>query len=93
MTVSYTFRDDELIPAAMDLFHKLYKKEMPVRLLGVRLTDFASHGMQGNLFEDSSKKANLYKAIDDVKNKFGKLAVNKARTVPQPKKDEPGKEG
>lgn len=93
MTVNYTFRDDELIPAAMDLFHKLYKKGTPVRLLGVRLTDFASHGMQGNLFEDSSKKANLYKAIDDVKNKFGKLAVNKARTVPQPKKDEPEKEG
>ncbi|BAV08986.1 DNA polymerase-4 [Filimonas lacunae] len=91
-TVSYTFSDDELIAAAMDLFEKLHKKGAPIRLLGVRLTDFVSHGMQGNLFEDTTKKSNLYKAIDDVKNKFGKMALNKARTVPLPRKEEPGKE-
>lgn len=88
MTVNYTFSDDELLPAVTDLFEKLYKKGTPVRLLGVRLTDFVNHGIQGNLFEDTGKKANLYKAIDEVKNKFGKQALNKARTVPLPKKDD-----
>jgi DNA polymerase-4 len=92
MTISYTFSDDELLQAATDLFQKLYKKGTPVRLLGVRLTDFVSDGVQGNLFVDADKKANLYKAIDEVKNKFGKQALNKARTVPLPKKDVPPEE-
>lgn len=78
ITIPYTFRDDELIPVAIDLFHKLYKKGMPVRLLGVRLTDLTSHPLQANLFEDATKKADLYKAIDAVKNKYGTGAINKA---------------
>ncbi len=79
--IDYTFRDDELIHSALDLFHKLYKKEMPVRLLGVRLTNFTSINVQGNLFDDVSKKTNLYKAIDEIKIKFGKGYVSKARTI------------
>ena len=79
--IDYSFRDDELIPAAIDLFHKLYKKGKPVRLLGVRLTDFTNITMQGNLFDDVSKKTNLYKAIDDIKIKFGKDFVAKARAI------------
>ena len=79
--IDYTFRDDELIPAAIDLFHKLYKKGKPVRLLGVRLTDFTNITMQGNLFDDVSKKTNLYKAIDDIKIKFGKDFVSKASAI------------
>jgi DNA polymerase-4 len=33
------------------------------------------------LFDDAGKKSELYKAIDDVKNKFGKFALKKGRTV------------
>jgi DNA polymerase-4 len=80
-TINYTFRDDELIPVAMDLFHKLYRKGQPVRLLGVRLSELTNHAIQGSLFDDGAKKNNLYKAIDDVKNKFGKTLLQKARTV------------
>lgn len=84
-TIDFTFRDDELIPVAIDLFHKLYRKGQPVRLLGVRLSELANTGVQGNLFEDAQKKNDLYKAIDDVKNKFGKAFLQKARTVNDPK--------
>jgi DNA polymerase-4 len=80
-TIDYTFRDDELIPAAMQLFHQLYRKGKPIRLLGVRLSDFTNHALQGSLFDDGVKKTNLYKAIDGVKNKYGKGALQKARTV------------
>ena len=80
-TINYTFRDDELIPVAIDLFHKLYRKGRPIRLLGVRLSELTNHAVQGSLFDDGIKKANLYKAIDDVKNKFGKGMLQKARTV------------
>jgi DNA polymerase-4 len=81
VTIPYTFSDDELIPVAIDLFHKLYKKGMPIRLIGVRLSELTNHAMQTNLFDDATKKADLYKAIDAVKNKFGTGAINKARGV------------
>jgi DNA polymerase-4 len=81
LAIDYTFRDDALIPVAKDLFDKLYNKGTPVRLLGVRLSELTNHPVQGSLFDDAGKKNELYKAIDDVKNKFGKYALKKARTV------------
>lgn len=80
-TIDYTFRDDELIAAAKELFDKLYRKGKEVRLLGVRLTDFTNHAMQGSLFDDHEKKTNLYKAIDAVKLKYGSPLLQKGRTV------------
>ena len=80
-TIQYTFSDDQLIPAAIKLFNELYKKGMPIRLLGVRLTELTSHALQGSLFDNPQKKKDLYKAIDDVKNKYGRGALQKARTV------------
>src|SRR5206468_10423248 len=80
-TIDYTFRDDEFIPVVIDLFHKLYKRGKLVRLLGVRLTDFTNITVQGNLFDDVSKKANLYKAIDNIKLQYGKSFVSRARTI------------
>jgi DNA polymerase-4 len=81
LAIDYTYRDDELIPIAKDLFTKLYKHGTPVRLLGVRLSGFTNHAVQASLFDDAGKKNELYKAIDEVKNKFGKYALKKARTV------------
>jgi DNA polymerase-4 len=80
VTIDYTFRDDEFIPIAKDLFNKLHKKGQPIRLLGVRLSDLTNHAVQASLFDDATKKNELYKAIDEVKNKFGKGALKKART-------------
>lgn len=80
VAIDYTYRDDELINLAKDLFYKLYKAGTPVRLLGVRLSELTNHAVQGSLFDDG-KKNDLYKAIDDVKNKFGKTAIKKARTI------------
>jgi DNA polymerase IV len=88
ISIDYTFRDDELIPIAKDLFHKLYRKGKEVRLLGVRLSELTNHAMQANLFEDAEKKSNLYKAIDSVKNKFGRDALLKARTIRKPGEEE-----
>ena len=80
-TIDYTLRDDELIPVAIDLFHKLYRKGKPVRLLGVRLSELTNHPVQASLFDNVEKMNNLYKAIDDIKNTFGKNLLKKARTV------------
>ena len=77
-TVPFTCADDEIIPVAKDLFHKLYKKGKPVRLLGVKLSELTNEAIQTNLFNNTAKKSNLYKAIDDVKNRFGKVKLKRA---------------
>ncbi len=79
--IDATFKDDELIPAAIKLFHKLYHKGNPVRLLGVRLSALTSHAIQASLFDDQTKSTNLYKAIDGVKNKYGRNSLQKARVI------------
>ena len=60
------------------VFHQLYKKGKPVRLLGVRLSNFSNEALQTNLFHDMERKNGLYKALDDVKNRFGKSSVVRA---------------
>jgi len=77
-TIAYTCADDEIIPVVKDLFQKLYKKGTPVRLLGVKLSELTNDAVQTNLFSDTERKADLYKAIDDVKNRFGKISVKRA---------------
>ena len=77
-TIPYTCADDEIIPVVKELFKKLYRKGTPIRLLGVRLSDLTGNAVQTNLFSDAEKKADLYKAIDEVKNRFGKISVKRA---------------
>ncbi len=77
-TMPYTAAEDEMIPVVKDLFNKLYKKGNLVRLLGVRLSELTNNAIQTNLFGNTEKKVGLYKAIDDVKNRFGKESVARA---------------
>ena len=77
-TVPYTCADDEIIPVVKELFNKLYRKGEPVRLLGVRLSELTNDAIQTNLFDDVERKTDLYKAIDNVKNRFGKNSLNRA---------------
>ncbi len=77
-TIPYTCADDEIIPVVKALFQKLYKKGTPIRLLGVRLSELTNDAVQTNLFTNTEKKNDLYKAIDDVKNRFGKISVKRA---------------
>lgn len=78
VSIPYTFYDDELIAKAKELFHKLYRAGQPIRLMGVRLSELTGEAVQTNLFQDTEKKNQLYKAIDDVKNKYGKYSIVKA---------------
>jgi DNA polymerase IV len=77
-SIPYTNYDDELISKAQEIFHALYKKGTPVRLLGVRLSELTNEAVQTNLFNDHTRKTALYQAIDDLKDRFGKSSVTKA---------------
>ncbi len=86
-TIPYTFRDDELLPVARKLFHELYRKNEPVRLMGVRLSELNNYGIQASLFDDAEKKSSLYKAIDEVKIRFGKDFLKKGGSMGEGKED------
>ncbi|MBZ4188628.1 DNA polymerase IV [Niabella beijingensis] len=78
--IPYTALDDELIKKAKMIFDKFYQQGRPVRLIGVRFSQLADDGMQMDLFNRQHEKLNLYKAVDAIKNRFGKTAVSKAVT-------------
>ena len=77
-TISFTNADDEILPIIKNLFKKLYTTGLMVRLLGVRVSELTNVAMQTNLFLDSPKKAGLYKALDGVKDRFGKVIIKRA---------------
>src|SRR5258706_1974402 len=79
-TIDYTALDDLLIAKVKDLFNKSYQKGRPVRLLGVRFSQFIPFTMQMSLFDNKAEKLNLYKTVDEIKNQFGSNAVTKAVT-------------
>ena len=77
LSIPFTCYDDELIANAKELFHKLYRKGQPVRLLGARLSELTDQAIQSNLFQDLEKKSGMYKAIDELKERFGKNMITK----------------
>ncbi len=77
-TLPYTAFDHILIPAAKELFRRLYNRRMRIRLVGVQLSRLIRGHQQLNMFEDTPEQARLYQAIDKMKKKYGKDAVFRA---------------
>ncbi len=85
-TIDYTALDDVLIERVKELFQKTVEKGRPVRLLGVRFSHMIPISTQMSLFENNLEKLNLYRAVDDIKEKFGSHSVSKAVSVKKKKK-------
>ena len=79
-TIDYTALDDILIAKVKDLFNKNWQKGRPVRLIGVRFSHMIPITIQMSLFENNEQKLTLYKAVDDIKDRFGVKLVSKAVT-------------
>ena len=86
-TIPYTSLDDELIEKAKEIFDRLYLQGRPVRLIGVRFSQLIDSGMQMNLFNNQDNKLNLYKAVDDIKNRFGINKVTRAVVNRKPNRE------
>ncbi|WP_346236296.1 DNA polymerase IV [Niabella insulamsoli] len=87
-TIGFTSLDDELIRKAKEIFDKFYQRGRAVRLIGIRFSQLMDTGMQMNLFNDQHTKLSLYKAVDDIKNRFGDKLVSKAAAQSLKKKKE-----
>ena len=82
--------DDEnlFVPQARDLLHSIWHPGMPVRLLGIGISDFdLSQGVQTDLFCEvdergaaASDRRDLSVAIDKVREKFGSASVSFGRS-------------
>ncbi len=76
--ISYTSADHTLIPKVLEMFDKLYNRRLLIRLVGVRFSDLVHGGYQINLFDDTQEMISLYKAMDNIRNRFGDRAVVRA---------------
>jgi DNA polymerase-4 len=76
-TLSEPSNDDRVIYTAVkELFNHTWKKGKPVRLLGVGVTHFDKPFKQLSLWDVPKKKdANLFTAVDDVRNRYGKNSI------------------
>lgn len=79
--IPYTAADHILIPKAMELFKKLYNRRMLIRLVGVRFSGLTEGHYQIDLFENTNKTVNLYKAMDALRDKYGDHTVRRANTI------------
>lgn len=78
--IPYTSADHTLIDKVLELFDQLYSKRLLIRLVGVHFSGLVSGSYQMNLFEDTQKTADLYKAMDHIRQKYGSRSVMRAST-------------
>ncbi len=79
--ISYTSFDHVLIPAARELFDRLYKRRMLIRLVGVRFSGLVRGVQQLNLFEDTTEMVHLYLALDKLRRRYGSDLVKRASGI------------
>jgi len=76
--IAYTSFDHVLIVMAGELFHRLYKRRMLIRLVGVKLGGLIHGVQQLDLFDDNEKRINLYLSMDKIRLRYGSEAVRRA---------------
>ena len=76
--IPYTAADHELIPLVMDLFKRAFDRRLLVRLIGVRYSALVTGNHQLGLFGDEVDYSALYKAMDQIRIRYGDRAVIKA---------------
>jgi DNA polymerase-4 len=76
--IPYTSFDHKLIGLAKSLFTRLYQRRMLIRLIGVKLSHLVQGTPQLNLFEDTPEMVRLYQAMDKMRQRYGKRAVERA---------------
>ncbi len=68
--IAFTSNDEILFAYASELFDRLFKRRMLLRLIGVKLTNLVQGNHQIDLFHDNVKMIRLYQAMDRIKHKY-----------------------
>lgn len=75
--IPYTSMDKTLTHVAKQLFSELYNRRLLVRLVGVKFSSLIYGFQQLDLFDTKPKEIQLYKAIDNLKQMYGKKIIKK----------------
>ncbi|MCC4214762.1 DNA polymerase IV [Leeuwenhoekiella parthenopeia] len=81
LKIPYTAADHNLIPTVLELFDKLYNRRLLIRLVGVRFSGLTEGHYQIDLFENTNRTVNLYKAMDAIRKRYGDRSVMRAATM------------
>lgn len=73
--ICYTAYEHHLLPVVLQLFEQIYTRRQSIRLIGVRFSSLINGTCQLSLFDDDSKKIELYKSLDNIKNSYGSKAI------------------
>ena len=76
--ISPTAFDHVLLETTLELSRQLYQWRMLIRLIGIRFSQLISGNQQLELFDDKPELANLYQAIDHIRRRYGRQAVQRA---------------
>jgi DNA polymerase IV len=76
--VPYTAADHEILPIIHDLFNRLYKRRVRIRLIGIRFSHLVSGNHQMSLFMDDERYTELYQAMDQIRERFGDRSIMRA---------------
>jgi DNA polymerase-4 len=75
-----TDQDSEIYAAALRLFESVWRKNQPVRLIGVGVSGLGPPARQLSFWDsDWEKEKRLLEAVDRLKTRFGEKAVQRGR--------------
>ncbi len=77
-SIDFTSLDKPLIADAMGLFNQLYTQRKMIRLIGVRLSKLVDGAPQISLFENYQQEIPLLKTMDQIRDRFGTYAIQRA---------------
>jgi len=80
-TIATTSSTKLLIKELLNLFHNHFDHKRKVRLIGVRFSSLSKNIYQTDLFDNTAEQALLYKAVDSIKDKYGKKKIFLARNI------------
>jgi len=81
LTLKEPTADDKVVfDAVQSLFFKAYTRKLPIRLLGVGLSNFIEADKETiSMFTDDEKRALVLHAVDALRKKFGDDAIHTGR--------------
>lgn len=77
-TIPYTCSSKDLYDTAKALLRSNWDGRLPLRLLGVSLSNLVKEYKQVSLFGEEEKKDRLSEVMDDIKDKFGEGSIFRA---------------
>ena len=79
--IPYSSSDHTIIARVKELFEKLYNRRMLIRLVGVKFSHLVGGGHQVNLFDDKVQVLNLYRAMDELRLRYGDDKIQRAAAM------------